>query len=88
MRTSAWPHSANCAPEVQTFWPLSTQSSPSRTARVATAARSEPAAGSEKSWHASCDPSCSPGKTRALSSSLPKSRIVGAMRLMVTENSS
>ena len=34
-----------------TFWPLTTHSSPSRTARVARPARSEPAPGSENSWH-------------------------------------
>jgi hypothetical protein len=39
------------APEVQTFWPLTTQSSPSLTARVLSAARSLPASGSEKPWH-------------------------------------
>ena len=36
--------------DVQTFWPLSTQWSPSWTARVARLARSLPAPGSEKSW--------------------------------------
>ena len=35
------------ASEVQTFWPSMTHSSPSRRARVATLARSEPALGSE-----------------------------------------
>ncbi len=33
--------------EVQIFWPLITHSSPSRTARVCSEARSEPASGSE-----------------------------------------
>ena len=36
---------------VHTFWPLTTKSSPSRTPRVASAARSDPAPGSEKPWH-------------------------------------
>ena len=36
---------------VHTFWPLTTHSSPSRTARVARLATSEPAPGSLKSWH-------------------------------------
>ena len=45
-RSRAW-----CAPEFHTFWPLTTNSSPSRTARVVSPARSEPAPGSEKSWH-------------------------------------
>jgi hypothetical protein len=34
------------APVVNIFWPLITHSSPSRTARVLTAARSEPVSGS------------------------------------------
>ena len=36
---------------VQVFWPLTTHSSPSRTAVVRSEARSEPASGSEKPWH-------------------------------------
>ena len=36
---------------VQTFWPVTTHSSPSRTARVFSEARSEPEPGSEKPWH-------------------------------------
>jgi hypothetical protein len=36
---------------VHVFWPLTTQSSPSRTAVVRREARSEPASGSEKPWH-------------------------------------
>ena len=39
--------SARWASEVQVFWPLITQSAPSRAARVATLARSDPAPGSE-----------------------------------------
>jgi hypothetical protein len=50
------PMSLNCAPEVHTFWPLMTHSSPSRTARDCTPARSEPAAGSLKSWQATMSP--------------------------------
>src|SRR6202020_511072 len=42
---------ADCAAEVQIFWPLITHSSPSRTARVPRLARSEPALGSEYPWH-------------------------------------
>ncbi len=40
-----------CAHVVHTFWPLTTHSSPSRSARVASDARSEPEPGSLKSWH-------------------------------------
>ncbi|MCY1529272.1 hypothetical protein D9M68_644060 [compost metagenome] len=43
--------SASCASEVQIFWPLTTNSSPSSTADVRRAARSEPASGSEYPWH-------------------------------------
>ena len=45
------PKSLNWAPDVQTFCPLMTHSSPSRTALVCRLATSEPAPGSEKSWH-------------------------------------
>ena len=36
---------------VQIFWPLTTKSSPSSTARVCSEARSEPELGSENPWH-------------------------------------
>ena len=45
-RATSSPWVACPAPEVHTFWPVITQSSPSRSARVWTAARSEPAPGS------------------------------------------
>ena len=38
------------APDVQTFWPVISHSSPSRSALVCRLARSDPAPGSEKSW--------------------------------------
>ena len=41
IQSESWAH------DVHTFWPSTTHSSPSRTARVLTAARSEPAPGSE-----------------------------------------
>src|SRR3954451_12901903 len=40
-----------CANVVQTFWPVTTYSSPLSTARVFSEARSEPDSGSEKPWH-------------------------------------
>ena len=49
-RAISSPHSENWAPELHTFWPLTTHSSPSRTARQPSAARSDPAPGSENSW--------------------------------------
>ena len=45
VRARRMPRSLKCAPEVHTFWPLTTHSSPSRSARVARPARSEPAPG-------------------------------------------
>ena len=47
VRTRQNIQSANCAFEVQTFWPLTTNSSPTSSARVLSDARSEPEPGSE-----------------------------------------
>lgn len=47
-RTSTWMKSAAFALPVQRFRPVTTKSSPSRTARVATPARSDPASGSDR----------------------------------------
>lgn len=47
VRAASQPWVACSAPEAQIFEPLITYSSPSRTARVWSAARSEPAPGSE-----------------------------------------
>ena len=51
VRASTTPQSDTCAQVVQTFCPDSRHSSPSRSARVASEARSEPAPGSLNSWH-------------------------------------
>src|SRR3546814_1633194 len=54
VRTTRMPQSVRCAQLDQTFCPLTIQSpdpSPARTALVRSPARSDPAAGSEKSWH-------------------------------------
>ena len=51
VRASSMHHFARCASVVHTFCPLTTQSSPSRRARVFSDARSEPDSGSEKPWH-------------------------------------
>ena len=51
VRATSMHHFDSCASVVQTFWPVTTQSSPSRTARVFSEARSEPDSGSEKPWH-------------------------------------
>ena len=53
VRAMSSPHSENRAPELQTFCPLTTHSSPSRAARQARPPRSDPAPGSENSWQQS-----------------------------------
>ena len=71
------PRSARCASVFHTFWPLTIHSSPSRTARVASPARSEPAPGSEKSWHQISSPVNIGRSARRRSSSLPCVTTVG-----------
>ena len=51
VRATSMHHLAWWAKVVHTFCPVTTQSSPSRTAWVFTDARSEPESGSEKPWH-------------------------------------
>ena len=55
-----------CAMLLHTFWPVMTQWSPSRTARVVSPARSEPAPGSLNSWHHATAPSRIGGTSRAI----------------------
>ncbi len=68
---------AFCAPEVQILEPLITYSSPSRTARVCSDARSEPEPGSEKPWHHCTSPLRIRGRCSAFCSSVPCEMIVG-----------
>ena len=56
VRASRSPKRERCASVVQTFWPFTTHSSPSRTARMASPATSEPAPGSLNSWHQTSSP--------------------------------
>jgi hypothetical protein len=56
VRAIRMPSWAWWAPLDQIFEPLRTYSSPSRTARVDRFARSEPASGSENSWHQNSSP--------------------------------
>ena len=51
VRATRRPNDEMCARVVQTFCPLRSHSSPSRSARVESPATSEPAPGSLKSWH-------------------------------------
>ena len=56
VRTVAKPRSLLWASLVQTFWPLTTQPPSTRVPLVLTAAASEPASGSLKSWHQTYSP--------------------------------
>src|SRR3954452_7841913 len=82
VRASSIPYSAWWALVFQTFWPLTTHSSPSRTAWVVSPARSEPLPGSENSWHHVASPVAVGRSRRDFRSSEPCSRIVGAARPM------
>ena len=56
VRAMISPMSEYCAPDVHTFCPVITHSSPSRSARVCRLARSLPAPGSENNWQAMMSP--------------------------------
>ena len=71
VRATSMHHFECWAPLVQTFWPVTTQSSPSLTARVFSAARSEPASGSEKPWHQISSAVTIGDKRRSFCSSVP-----------------
>ncbi len=71
MRASSMPQRERCATVVHTFWPFTTQSSPSRTARVERPATSEPAPGSLKSWHHTSSPEKMRGSNAFFISSVP-----------------
>ena len=73
--------SETCAQVVQTFWPSRTHSSPSRTARVASDARSDPAPGSLRSWHHFSRLATIGGRYRSRCSSVPYARSAGAALL-------
>ena len=88
VRQMARPHGEMRALEVQTFWPSSTQWSPSRVARVARPARSLPAPGSENSWQQNSSARRKRRTKRSFCSGVPKTAIVGATRWVVTANSS
>ena len=78
VRTTRIPRSECWAPELHTFWPLTTHSSPSRSAFVCRPARSLPAPGSEKNWHQASAPVARSRIQRAFCSSVPNSMITGA----------
>ena len=69
--------SAMCANDDHTFWPLTTNTSPRRSIRVRTAARSEPASGSEKPWHQISSAERIFARCACFCSSVPCTMIVG-----------
>ena len=77
VRATSMHHFEYWAPLVQTFWPVTTQSSPSLTARVLSAARSEPASGSEKPWHQISSADRIGLRKRSFCSSVPHTISVG-----------
>ena len=79
VRTYSWHHLARCPSEVQIFWPLTTKWSPSRTARVRSEARSEPASGSDIPWHQMSSARIIRGSSVRFCASVPYCMIAGAM---------
>jgi len=82
VRARHTPQSENWAYEVHTFWPVTRQPSPSRSARVATEARSLPAPGSLKSWHHSSSAVRMRRSQRSFCADVPIASRVGPTRLM------
>jgi hypothetical protein len=80
VRTRTYSQSAWIPKEVHTFCPFTTQSSPSRSARVRTDARSEPAPGSLKPCPHSSSTARIGGRKRFFCSSLPIASSIGPSR--------
>jgi len=80
VRASSTAKSDRCAHVVHTFWPVTTHSSPSRSARVASDARSDPAPGSLNSWHHTSSLRTIGGRNRRRCSSVPWANNAGAAR--------
>ena len=76
VRARQMPQSARSATEFHTFWPDSFQPPSTRSALVRSEARSEPAPGSENSWHQTRSPSSDGFTNRSCCSAVPASRIV------------
>ena len=74
--------SDSCAPEVQTFCPLTTNVSPRRSALVVSDARSLPALGSLMPTHQVISPFSVGTAKRAFCSSVPNSTMEAAQMLM------
>ena len=84
VRATSIPYSASLPLDVHTFWPLTTHSSPSRSARVCRPARSEPAPGSEYSRHIFTSSSSSGRTKRSFRDSVPNASTVLAHRLCLS----
>ena len=81
VRTRANIQCDSLAFEVQIFWPLTTQKSPSSSARVRSEARSEPEPGSLYPWHQTILPSSVSRTNFCFCASVPCSTRVGASML-------
>ena len=77
VRTSVKIQSPYWPSVVHVFWPLTTQSSPSRTAVVRSEARSEPASGSEKPCDHQMSRLAVAGRKRSFCSCVPKWAMTG-----------
>ncbi len=80
VRASRTAKSARSAHVVQIFWPVITQSSPSRSARVDSEARSLPDPGSLNSWHQISSARVIGGRKRRRCASEPNANSAGAAR--------
>ena len=71
------PQCENCAAVVQIFWPVIRQPPSTLVALVVRPARSEPAPGSENSWHQIISPRNVGGRKRCFCSSVPNATTDG-----------
>src|SRR5271167_3376877 len=74
---SSAPHCEYCAAVVQIFCPVMRQPPSARVALVVSPARSDPAPGSENSWHQTISPRKVGGRNRCFCSSVPNATIEG-----------
>ncbi len=80
VRASSAPHWENCAAVVQIFCPVIRQPPSTRVALVLRPARSDPAPGSENSWHQIISPRNVGGRKRCFCSSVPNATIDGMIQ--------
>src|ERR1700743_2845071 len=77
---SSAPHCEYCAAVVQIFCPVMPQPPSALVALVVSPARSEPAPGSENSWHQIISPRKVGGRKRCFCSSVPHAPIDGTIQ--------